>query len=261
MIPIKTTIDSQVVTMTSLEIVDFINVHRKSKAEEAGVPFPSKGFAELRHDHFCTKAIEVLGKDNAPKFLGTQIYGNNNMREIFVFPKREACLMAMSYSYEIQAEVFDRMTALEQEKINNPVHLLNDPATLRNLLHGYTEKVMTLEAKVQEQAPKVAALERIAIADGEVCLQTAGKLLRQPPNKFIAWLRSVGGWIFKRPGSKHNSAYAEKINAGYLAVRQTITKKPDGSDHVHEQVVVTPKGLVKLSQMLGVSIDGDLFGA
>lgn len=29
------------------------------------------------------------------------------------FPKREACLMAMSYSYELQATVFDRMTELE----------------------------------------------------------------------------------------------------------------------------------------------------
>ncbi|HAU5758706.1 TPA: hypothetical protein JD349_27310, partial [Serratia marcescens] len=35
-------------------------------------------------------------------------------------PKREACLMAMSYSYEIQAKVFDRMTALEQANVPAP---------------------------------------------------------------------------------------------------------------------------------------------
>ena len=49
------------------------------------------------------KVPKVLGID-APKFLGTQTYGNNNTREVYNFPKREACLMAMSYSYDLQAK-------------------------------------------------------------------------------------------------------------------------------------------------------------
>ncbi|MGC8385203.1 hypothetical protein ACP3P8_25550 [Pseudomonas aeruginosa] len=35
-------------TMTSLELVGFVNAHRKQQAELAGQPFPSKGFAKLR---------------------------------------------------------------------------------------------------------------------------------------------------------------------------------------------------------------------
>lgn len=85
------------ITMSSLELVDFINDQR------------GEGEAVLRHDSFMDKVPKVLG-DSAPKFLGTQIYGNNNTRSIYIFPKREACLMAMSYSYELQAKVFDRMT-------------------------------------------------------------------------------------------------------------------------------------------------------
>jgi len=88
------------VTMSSVELVDFINSQRH------------EGDAELRHDHFMAKVPKVLGVD-APNFLGTQKYGNNNVREVYNFPKREACLMAMSYSYELQAKVFDRMTELE----------------------------------------------------------------------------------------------------------------------------------------------------
>lgn len=89
-------------TMTSLELVDFINASRAA------------GESTLRHDHFMAKVPLVLGGD-APKFSGTQTYGNNNTRAIYVFPKREACLMAMSYSYDLQAKVFDRMTELEQQ--------------------------------------------------------------------------------------------------------------------------------------------------
>lgn len=91
------------VTMTSIELVEFINSQRK------------EGEAELRHDSFMAKVPKVLG-DNAPIFIGTQNYGNNNTRSIYTLPKREACLMAMSYSYDIQAKVFDRMTELEQQR-------------------------------------------------------------------------------------------------------------------------------------------------
>lgn len=89
--------------MTSLEMVDFINSQR------------GPGEAPLRHDNFMAKVPKVLGENHAPKFLGTQNYGNNNTRAIYIFPKREACLMAMSYSYDLQAKVFDRMTALESK--------------------------------------------------------------------------------------------------------------------------------------------------
>lgn len=88
------------VTMSSLELVEFINTQR------------GQDKVQLRHDHFMAKVPKVLGF-HAPKFLGTQKYGNGNSREICLFPKREACLMAMSYSYELQALVYDHMTAQE----------------------------------------------------------------------------------------------------------------------------------------------------
>ncbi|HBU6151631.1 TPA: hypothetical protein MC441_001077 [Klebsiella variicola] len=61
------------------------------------------------------KVPKVLGETSA-KFLADDIFTSGNgvqsVRKIFNFPKREACLMAMSYSYELQDQVFDRMTTL-----------------------------------------------------------------------------------------------------------------------------------------------------
>ncbi len=71
------TLISSTLTMTSLELVDFINEYRKELAIAAGALFPSEGFAKLRHDSFMDKVPEVLGKDRAPKFLGTQTYGTS----------------------------------------------------------------------------------------------------------------------------------------------------------------------------------------
>ena len=105
------------VTMTSLELVDFINSEREELARTAGATFPSKGFAKLEHADFLKKVPEVLGAC-AGNFSGTyQVPGPNGgtrAMPCYRFPKRESCLMAMSYSYALQAKVFDHMTDLEQ---------------------------------------------------------------------------------------------------------------------------------------------------
>lgn len=100
------------VTMTSMELVEFVNTHRAEQAHAAGKRFPSRGFAKLEHADFMKKVPEVLGA-NAGNFSGIYRDTRNREQACFFFPKREACLMAMSYSYELQARVFDRMTALE----------------------------------------------------------------------------------------------------------------------------------------------------
>lgn len=100
-------------TMTSLEMVEF-NSQRKD------------GEAELRHDHFMAKVPKVLG-DQSPKFLG-DYKDKGRTYPCYYFPKREACLMAMSYSYELQAKVFDRMTALEAKAATKPAKRISKDA-------------------------------------------------------------------------------------------------------------------------------------
>jgi hypothetical protein len=91
------------VTMSSLELVEYINSQRE------------EGEAELRHDNFMAKVPKVLGEEDALKFKGIYQDAYGREKPCYNFPKREACLMAMSYSYELQAKVFDRMTALEEQ--------------------------------------------------------------------------------------------------------------------------------------------------
>lgn len=96
------------ITMTSLELVDYINAHRQSVATI------EKPYVGLSHSDFLKKVPLVLGKD-AGNFSSIYKDSLNREKPCFRFPKREACLMAMSYSYELQAQVFDRMTAMEEE--------------------------------------------------------------------------------------------------------------------------------------------------
>lgn len=139
------------ITMTSLEMVAYINAERLETGE-----------VELRHDHFMAKVPDVLGKA-APKFSGTAFYSVNNAtrsRPIYSFPKREACLMAMSYSYALQAKVFDRMTELEAQA----------PATTRVptnfreallLAAAQQEELEEAQAQLTLAAPKVAVFDTV----------------------------------------------------------------------------------------------------
>ncbi|EIE5877695.1 hypothetical protein LDV99_004638 [Vibrio parahaemolyticus] len=64
-----------------------------------------------RHSDFNKKAEKVLG-EGVRKFSHTHINPQNHQEYIvLMLPEREACLMAMSYSYELQAQVFDAYTA------------------------------------------------------------------------------------------------------------------------------------------------------
>ncbi|NWB40899.1 Rha family transcriptional regulator [Pseudomonas sp. E6002] len=92
------------VSMSSLELVDFINSKRE------------KGQPTLTHKNLIAKVPRVLGSDQSAKFSADYLDARSRAQKCFVFPKREACLIAMSYSYELQALVFDRMTALEDRE-------------------------------------------------------------------------------------------------------------------------------------------------
>lgn len=107
------------VTMVSLELVDYINDSRK---------FDEKP-VQLRHADFMAKVPKVLGWELSEKFRSVYTDTTGRTLPCYRFPKREACLMAMSYSYELQAQIFDRMTAMEEalKAQNLPSYAIDDP--------------------------------------------------------------------------------------------------------------------------------------
>lgn len=205
---------------------------------------------------------ELHGEGGVLSFEHTQTNPQNGQQyPIFLLPKRETLILVSGYSIPMRARIIDRWEELEEQSAKpalDPMQILNDPAAMRGLLLTYTEKVIALESRVQEQAPKVEALDRIATAEGALNLHAAAKTLQQRPNKFCVWLREKR-WIYKRPGSTNNFGYQDKIQAGYLTHKTHVVKQEDGTEKIRDQVMVTPKGLARLSIMLNSPSQGDLF--
>ncbi|WP_284337654.1 phage antirepressor KilAC domain-containing protein [Comamonas sp. NoAH] len=230
------------VTMTSLELVEFINEDRRARAEVVGAAFPSPGFAKLEHADFMKKVPEVLG-ERAGNFSATyQIPGPNGSSRsapCYRFPKREACLMAMSYSYELQAKVFDRMTALEFSQ----AHLLPnfaDPVAAARAWADAKECEQQAVAELALAAPKVAFVDNyVQASTGSKGFRQVCKLLKANENEFRAFLteRDI---MYKLAGEW--TPHAPHIAAGRFETKAGVAEHGD-TTHAYNQAKFTAKGV------------------
>ena len=142
----------------------------------------------------------------------------------------------------------------------DPATFFEDPAAMRVALLTYTERLIKAEDVIKEQAPKVAALNRIAqFTDGALCITDAAKTLQVKPKVLFTWLQGHD-WIYRRQSS-HWIAYQPRLKQGYLEHKIcTIQRRNlDGilEDKIVEQVRITPKGLTYLSTVFcnGVAVE------
>ena len=255
----QTSGSSNQVTMTSPEIVDFINAHRQSVATI------EKPYVELHHRSFMSKVPQVLGVKDAAKFIASSFYQGNGSakleRQIYVFPKREACLMAMSYtpikrawqsatpliSYELQAQIFDRMTAME-EALKKPALNLDDPAFLRQALLGYTEKVIELEHKVQALEPKAKGLDRIADCTNVLGIRESAKVLKIGQNQLAQYL--IDHKVVYRDQYSKIQAYQKSIDQKLVHVVTSAPRLTESGEEVFTQVKLTQKLITRIAKWL-----------
>ena len=194
--------------------------------------------------------VELHGEGGVLSFEHTLPNDQNGQAyPIYRLPKRESLILVSGYSVQMRAKIIDRWQELEAKAAPDPMVALNDPTVMRGLLLSYSEKVLTLQAQNAELAVKGDALDRIATAEGSLCITDAAKTMQERPRAVFAALRAKR-WIYSRQGSG-DIAYQDKIAAGWLEHKTTTVERSDGSTKVVTQVRVTPKGLARLAELLG----------
>lgn len=237
---------TQPVTMSSVELVEFINNHRKEVATA------EKPYVELRHDSFMVKVPKVLGENQSPKFIGSYQDGRGRTYPCYRFPKRESCLLAMSYSYELQAQVFDRMTAME-EALKQPVALLPDfadPAAAARAWAEQFEAKQLAQQQVAELAPKAEALDTIADTTNTYCLRDCAKTIGIRESDLIKLLIDKK-WIYRDADRKLQPHAQYVLNKVFTnRTSPVIVNRNDGKERVFLHMRVTAFGLTRITGLV-----------
>jgi len=154
------------------------------------------------------------------------------------------------YSIPLRHRVVTRLSELE----NVSRHAVTIPQSLPEALRlaaDLADKNGELQRVITEQAPKIAAINRLAAAGGAICITDAAKQLGVAPTQLFSWLEQHR-WIFRRPGCRRWVAYQPRISSGHM-VHKVTDLKPDvetGAERAAFQPLVTPKGLARLAELL-----------
>lgn len=213
----------------------------------------SREIAELtgkQHGHVKRDIETMLGelRIDASSFGRIYFDSMNRQQTEYHLEREQTEILITGYSIPLRAAVIRRLHELEsRQHVTVPRTL---PEALR-LAADLAEQNSSLRLVVQEQAPQVQALARIADARGTLCLTDAAKHLGIQRKVLLAWMRE-NRWIYRREGSAHWLGYQPRLQAGLLEHRVTVLgTEDDGDQRLASQVRVTPKGLTVLAQKMG----------
>lgn len=146
-------------------------------------------------------------------------------------------------AWEVQRKLVNSYFRVK-EAVSDLHAALADPAKLRTVLLAYTEKVMALEAKVQEQAPKAQFHDAVAEAINCQSVQEIAKVLGTGPNRLFKFLRDEGLLM------RNNLPYQQHLDAGHFRVVEKQYNDGRGESHTYTRTLVTGKGLAYIQRRI-----------
>lgn len=233
---------------------------RLEAANDAGLTMSSREIAELvgsRHDS-VKRAIERLAERctiELPPLVEVANAGPGPAKLAeYRVGKRDSYVIVAQLSPEFTARLVDRWQELEDAAIAAPAFSV--PTTLSEALRlaaDQAEQIEQQQAQLARQAPQVAALHRIALAetDATLCLTDAAKHLQVAPRKLTAWMMAAG-WLYRRTEGNNLTAVQKRLDSGYLTHKLVEYNGSGGEADVRQarQVRVTQKGLAKLAHLI-----------
>jgi phage antirepressor YoqD-like protein len=218
------------------------------------VTMSSREVADLtgkQHHHVVRDIKHNLAELNldASKFGCIYLDASNRKQTEYLLPPDLVMTLLTGYSVPLRHRVVTRLHELES--VSRHVEIPQSLPEALRLAADLADRNGELQRLVSDQAPKVAAIKRLAAAGGAICITDAAKQLGVAPSRLFAWLEQHR-WIFRRHGCKRWVAYQPRITSGFMTHKVTALK-PDpetGIDRAAFDPMITPKGLTRLAELL-----------
>ncbi|MBQ3585780.1 MAG: phage antirepressor KilAC domain-containing protein, partial [Synergistaceae bacterium] len=110
------------------------------------------------------------------------------------------------------------------------------------------EKRESLEAKIEEDKPKLIFAEAVNTSKESILIGNLAKVLRQNgveigQNRLFEWLRE-NGFLIKCKGERWNMPTQDSIERGLFEVKTRVINNPDGTTRIVRTTKVTGKGQI-----------------
>lgn len=189
--------------------------------------------------------LSDLEKD-ALSFERTYLDGQNRNQTEYLLDREHTDCLLTGYSAPLRMAVVRRWRELEEQAAPR---IPANYAEALQLAADQAKETQRLLGVIELQAPKLAAIRRLAAAEGAICITDAAKQLGIAPSRLFDWLQA-NRWIYRRGGSTRWIAMQPRIRDGFLKHKVTALK-PDietGVERAAYQPLVTPKGLARLAE-------------
>jgi len=157
-------------------------------------------------------------------------------KELSMVERNEKGKQARQYFIACEHRLKTNIAGLDASQV------LSDPNKLRTLLLGYSERVIALETKIADDAPKVAFHDAVVDATNTQSIQDVAKVLGIGPAKFFEWLRRAGILM------PNNLPYQCHIDAAYFKVIQRNWTDKNDEKRLYFRSLVTGKGVAYLQR-------------
>ena len=185
---------------------------------------------------FLTNLSKTQGRPRIDYFLSLDM-----AKELSMVERNAKGKQARQYFIDCEKRLSGSLNAIPQTL----------PDALR-LAADLAERNQQQAAQIAELAPKAEALARIEVAQGDLTVTQAAKMLKMQPKQLFDWLARYG-WLYRSGGSGVWLGYQDKVHSGYVthSVHQ-YESKSTGEQRIATQVYLTPKGMSKIAEKLGV---------
>ena len=225
-------LDTYVQSMTSLEIAQLV---------------------EKRHDN-VKRTIETLVNQaviTSPQIEEKPTAGRPSTFYVFTGEqgKRDSIIVVAQLCPEFTARLVDRWQELEAQ-VSQPVFDINNPVHLLQAIESQARQNIELKNQVIEMQSDVDALALISKSERGMCITDAAKTLGIQRGKLVKWLE-VNSWCYRRQSNGKLVGYQDKVKSEYLEHKTYPYIHSDGTHDTDMQVLILPKGLTRLSKLLG----------
>lgn len=222
--------------------------------QPSNLTMSSREIADLlgkQHGNIKISAERLADKGVIGTLAVQEFEHNANTYTEYLLSKRDSLILVAQNSPEFTARIVDRWQELEAQQGPKPAELSR--MDILQLAIDAEHGRIKAEAALAIAAPKAKALDRIAGADGSLCLRDAAKQLQVKPKHFNLWLQA-NKWIYKRAGCSNYIGYQDRIQSGLIEHKASIAIDGAGNERMRDQARITAKGIARLAEVFAQEV-------